>query len=89
MSFYGTARGIVHPDYLLPAERAAEIPGVEPVYPATAGLPSRAVRRFALEALDRAPTWSKKWQDSAWFARQKWPSWREAIGALLPAGRRR
>src|SRR5471030_265728 len=79
--FYGTALQIVHPDYLLPAERAAEIPAVEAVYPATAGLPSRAVRRFALEAVERAPQLAE-WQDSAWFVRQKWPSWREAIGAL-------
>ena len=79
--FYGTALQIVHPDYLVPAERAGEIPSMEAVYPATAGLASRAVRRFALEALDRAPPLAE-WQDSAWFARQKWPSWREAVGAL-------
>jgi ATP-dependent DNA helicase RecG len=79
--FYGTALQIVHPDYLLHAERAAEIPTIEAVYPATAGLPSRAVRRFALEALERAPELAE-WQDSAWFVRQSWPAWREAISAL-------
>ncbi|MEO8927472.1 MAG: ATP-dependent DNA helicase RecG [Caulobacteraceae bacterium] len=79
--FYGTVLQIVHPDYLLPAGRADEVPTVEATYPATAGLPSRAVRRFALEALDRAPD-LVEWQDGAWLARQGWPSWREAIGAL-------
>ena len=39
-----------HPDYLLPAERIDEIPAFEAVYPATAGLPSRTVRRLAAEA---------------------------------------
>ncbi len=72
---------IVHPDYLWPAERAAEVPDAEAVYPATAGLPSRAVRRFALEALTRAPK-LPEWQDPAWLARQHWPAWREALEAV-------
>jgi ATP-dependent DNA helicase RecG len=72
---------IVHPDYLMPAERADEVPEMEPIYPATAGLVSRAVRRFALEALARAPA-LPEWQDPAWLARQRWPAWREALEAL-------
>ncbi len=79
--FYGTVLQIVHPDYLLPADRAAEVPAVEAIYPATAGLPSRAVRRFALEALNRAPE-LPEWQDPVWRARQGWPTWREAMEAL-------
>ncbi|HZK98892.1 MAG TPA: DEAD/DEAH box helicase, partial [Caulobacteraceae bacterium] len=78
---YGTVLQIVHPDYLLPVDRAAEIPAVEAIYPATAGLPSRAVRRHALEALERAPV-LPEWQDPAWLARQAWPSWREALARL-------
>jgi ATP-dependent DNA helicase RecG len=72
---------IVHPDYLAPAERAEDVPEIEAVYPATAGLPSRSVRRFALEALERAPA-LPEWQDPAWLARQRWPAWREAMAAL-------
>jgi len=72
---------IVHPDYLWAADRAEELPEFEAIYPATAGLPSRAVRRFALEALERAPA-LPEWQDPAWLARQKWPAWREALEAL-------
>ena len=79
--FQGTGWQIVHPDYLLSADRAAEVPAVEAIYPATAGLPSRAVRRFALEALARAPE-LPEWQDPAWRARQGWPTWREAMEAL-------
>ncbi len=77
---------IVHPDYLWPLERSAEVPAVEPVYPAAAGLPSRTVRRLAAEALARAPDLAE-WQDPAWLARQGWPSWRDALQALhAPAG---
>ncbi|MGI9170711.1 MAG: ATP-dependent DNA helicase RecG, partial [Caulobacteraceae bacterium] len=79
--FYGTVMQIVHPDYLLPTDRAAEVPAVEAIYAATAGLPSRSIRRFALEALTRAPHLAE-WQDPAWMARQGWPAWREAVEAL-------
>ena len=72
---------IVHPDYLLAAERADEVPEMEPIYPATAGLPSRGVRRFALEALARTPA-LPEWQDDAWLARQRWPAWQDALAAL-------
>ncbi len=72
---------IVHPDYMVAAARASDIPEVEAVYPATQGLPSRSVRRFALEALERAAE-LVEWQDPAWLAKQGWPSWHEAIAAL-------
>lgn len=69
---------IVHPDYLVPVERTVEIPVLEPVYPATAGLPSRSIRRFVQSALERAPN-MPEWQDPAWLARRQWPGWREAL----------
>ncbi|MDG2521977.1 ATP-dependent DNA helicase RecG [Caulobacter segnis] len=72
---------IAHPDYLLPIERADEIPELEPVYPATAGLASRAIRKLANEALSRA-TELPEWQDPAWMAREGFPSWREALAVV-------
>ncbi len=72
---------ITHPDYLVPEDRAVEIPAVEAVYPTTAGLPSRAVRRFAGLALQRAPELAE-WLDPAWLRRQAWPSWQEALRLL-------
>jgi ATP-dependent DNA helicase RecG len=78
---YGSELQIAHPDYILPPERAAEIPELEPVYPATAGLPARTVRRFVLEALARAPE-LPEWQDAAWRAREGFPAWREALERL-------
>jgi ATP-dependent DNA helicase RecG len=71
----------VHPEYLTTGERAADIPLIEAVYPATAGLPSRAVRRLVRAALERAPD-VPEWLDRAWLARQDWPAWREAIERL-------
>ncbi len=77
---------IVHPDWIVPLDRGEEIPAVEPVYPATAGLTSRVVRKLALGALDAAPELDE-WQDPAWLAKQRWPGWHAAIEALhTPAG---
>ncbi len=83
---FGLNLQIAHPDYILPPERVDEIPLFEAVYPATAGLPARTVRKFALEALERAPE-LPEWQDAAWLAREQLPSWREALVQLhSPAG---
>lgn len=77
---------MAHPEYMLPEERAGEIPDFEPVYPATAGLPSRTFRRFAQEALSRASE-LPEWLDPAWKAREHLPAWREAFAAAhTPAG---
>ena len=78
---FGLNWQIAHPDYVLPLDRAAEMPLFEAVYPATAGLPARTVRKFALEALSRAPD-LPEWQDPAWLAREGFPSWLEALKAL-------
>ncbi len=81
---FGLTLQIAHPDYMVPPERAADIPETEAIYPATAGLPHRTVRKFALEALDKAPN-LPEWQDPAWLAREGFPSWREALSrAHLP-----
>ncbi len=74
-------RQMVHPDYMVAPEKRDEIPELEPIYPATEGLPARRVRTFALEALERAPE-LPEWQDPAWFARERFPPWREALARL-------
>jgi ATP-dependent DNA helicase RecG len=74
-------RQMVHPDYMVDPAKAEEIPELEPIYPATEGLPARRVRTFALEALERAPE-LPEWQDAAWKARERFPTWREALQRL-------
>ena len=78
---FNTELQIVHPDYLVPPERADEVPLHEAVYPASAGLPSRTVRRLALAALERAPELDE-WIDPHLRAREGWPRWRAALQAL-------
>ena len=71
---FGSELQIVHPDYLTDAAKADEVPEFEAIYPTTAGLHARTVRRLALEALALAPD-LPEWQDEAWLARQRWPTW--------------
>ena len=78
---YGAQLSIAHPDYLLPIERAGDIPRHEAVYSATAGLPSRTLRRLAQTALERAPELAE-WQDPAWLKRNGWSGWRDSLKAL-------
>ncbi|MBS0363781.1 MAG: ATP-dependent DNA helicase RecG [Proteobacteria bacterium] len=74
-------RQMVHPDYMVEPAKRDEIPELEPIYPATEGLPARRVRTFALEALERAPE-LPEWQDGAWLTRERFPTWREALARL-------
>ncbi|MHB8285375.1 MAG: ATP-dependent DNA helicase RecG, partial [Caulobacteraceae bacterium] len=78
---WGVEMQIAHPEYMVPVERADDIPRHEPVYPATAGLPARTVRRLALNALEKAPE-LPDWLDPALKAREQWPDWREALVRL-------
>jgi ATP-dependent DNA helicase RecG len=72
---------MTHPDYLLPPERKDDLPRVETIYSTVAGLAPRVLRKLVLEALDHAPE-LPEWQDAAWVARERLPSWREALERL-------
>lgn len=69
---------IAHPDAVVPLEARDEIEAVEPVYPMTAGLPAKTLRKAVRAALELVPP-LPEWQDPAWHARQGWPSWGEAL----------
>jgi len=72
---------IAHPDYILPVEKADEIPLSEPVYPATQGLTSRQIRKLAQGALALAPE-LPEWQELNWLAARRWVGWRAALETL-------
>ena len=72
---------IAHPDYILPAEKADEIPLSEPIYPATQGLTSRQICKLAQGALALAPV-LPEWQEPNWLAARRWVGWRAALEAL-------
>ncbi|SHE72310.1 ATP-dependent DNA helicase RecG [Litoreibacter ascidiaceicola] len=77
--FDGQAQ-MVHPDYMLPVDRGAEIPAFEPVYPLTHGITQRVIHKAALSALDRVPV-LEEWVDPAQKKKAGWPDWGDAIRA--------
>ncbi|MCW2247492.1 ATP-dependent DNA helicase RecG [Azospirillum fermentarium] len=67
-----------HPDAVLPEDQRDTLEVVEPVYPMTAGLPAKTLRRAVKAALDLIPD-LPEWQDGPWLARQSWPGWADAL----------
>jgi ATP-dependent DNA helicase RecG len=78
--YHGIAQ-IAHPDLIAdPASFDAEA-AIEPVYPMTAGLHPRVLRKLILAGLDGCPQ-LPEWLDGAQLAREAWPSWAEALRLL-------
>lgn len=72
---------MVHPDYVLKPEEAAEMPPVEPVYPMTAGLSSKTLQKAIKSAVERVPG-LPEWLDEAYLRQTQWPDFRDAIKAI-------
>ena len=69
---------MVHPDYVLTRQEADTLPEFEPVYPLTAGVTLKTMRRGIASALERLPTLSE-WIDPQLLAERSWPDWQTAI----------
>jgi ATP-dependent DNA helicase RecG len=74
-------RQIVHPDHIAPAGAPETFPGVEQVWPLTAGLFAWHLRKPVKDALSRIPA-LPEWQDAALMAREGWPGFTDALAAL-------
>lgn len=72
---------MVHPDAIGTEEDRDNIAIVEPVYPLTAGLTNRAVRKAMGHALEDIPH-LPEWLDPALKTREHWPDWHDAVMAL-------
>ncbi len=75
--FDGIAQ-MVHPDFILRADKADAIPQNEPVYPLTAGVTQKTMQRAMTSALDRAAD-LPEWITPSVLKKQEWPGWREAL----------
>ena len=78
--FNGRA-AMVHPDHMVPVARADELPLLENVYPLTAGLSGKVLRRAILAGTDRVPD-LPEWLDPEVSRRQNFPSLRMALHRL-------
>src|SRR3954449_8332222 len=72
---------MVHPDRVVDEAGLAKLPLVEPVYPLTEGRGLNQVRKAVEAALDRVPELTE-WQDPGWVARERYPSFADAVRTL-------
>ncbi|KAA0970444.1 ATP-dependent DNA helicase RecG [Aureimonas fodinaquatilis] len=75
--FNGRAQ-MVHPDFVAPVAEAEHLPLVEPVYPMTAGLSAKTLRKAITEALSRLPQF-EEWIEPSITKRQGFPDFSEAL----------
>ena len=77
---------ITHPDYMVNPERAEDMPLLETIYPMTAGLSGKVIRKAIAGALKEAVC-LPEWHDPELMKREKWPSFYDALGeAHNPGG---
>ena len=76
---------MAHPDYIAPPGDEDALPAHEPVYPMTAGLQPKTLRKAIAGALAKAPD-LPEWLDPALMRERGWASWRDSlIRAHAPA----
>ncbi|MFK0689505.1 ATP-dependent DNA helicase RecG [Mesorhizobium sp. IMUNJ 23033] len=78
MEWFNGRPTMVHPDHIALASDAEALPLVEPVYPLTAGLSGKVLRRAIGQALGRLPE-LPEWQDGAFMRRQTFPAFGDAL----------
>jgi len=69
------------PDHVVPAAHASMLPGIEPVWPLTAGLFPGQLRNAMRHAMERVPDLDE-WHDPALMRRERWPSFQAALRAV-------
>ncbi len=67
-----------HPDYIVPAAQIDSIRVIEPVYPLTAGISNKMLRKWILQALARTPK-LPEWLDENLLKEKKWLSFNQSL----------
>ncbi len=81
LEVFGGRLQMSHPDHIGRLEELQSLKSVEPVYPLTGGLSLKPLGKAVRGALERAPE-LPEWLDPAHQAREGWPAWRAALGAV-------
>jgi ATP-dependent DNA helicase RecG len=81
MEWFNGRPSMVHPDHIALAADAASLPLVEPVYPMTAGLSGKVLRRAIAQALARLPI-LPDWLDTDVARRHSFPPLAAALARL-------
>lgn len=75
---YQGGRQIVHPDHVVTPDKDDELPEVEPVYPMTANITPKQLRKFINAAIGGVPELDE-WIDPHLLARNHWPTFKQAL----------
>jgi ATP-dependent DNA helicase RecG len=78
IGFFNGEKQITHPDYVVEADKFATLPLVEPVYPLTNGLSSRALAKLVRQAVEAVPD-LPEWIDPGTMTQRKWPGFPQAM----------
>ncbi|MCP8882063.1 ATP-dependent DNA helicase RecG [Devosia sp. XJ19-1] len=78
IGFFNGEKQITHPDYVVEPDKFSTLPLVEPVYPLTNGLSSRALAKLVHHAIQVVPT-LPEWITADTIATRKWPSFATAM----------
>lgn len=81
MEWFNGRPTMVHPDHIALVSEAETLPLVEPVYPLTAGLSGKVLRRAIGQALGRLPE-LPEWQDGAFMRKQTFPAFGDALARI-------
>ena len=82
---FGDRLTLPKPDHVVSAESAGLLPGIDPVWPLTAGLFPSQLRTALRQAIALIPD-LPEWHDPALIRRENWPTFRDALAAThLPA----
>ena len=72
MEWFNGRPTMTHPDYITTLERIGDVPMVEPIYPLTAGLQGKSMRRATTAASERVPD-LPDWLDQTLATREGFP----------------
>jgi len=81
MDWFNGRPSMVHPDHMAPLGEADSLPLVEPVYPLTAGLSGKVLRKAIGHALERLPN-MPEWQNEDVVASRDFPDFGTALRTL-------
>ncbi len=78
LEHYQDKAQITHPDYMADPDNPEDLPLLETIYPLTAGLSGKVLRKAINAAVGLVPA-LPEWHDTALMQREKWPDFLAAI----------
>lgn len=78
IGFFNGEKQITHPDYVVEPDKFGTLPLVEPVYPLTNGLSSKALAKLVRQAVESVPE-LPEWIAKDTLSARRWPSFASAM----------